>query len=379
MRITSVLCTVLVLSAISCQVACKWPTMTQAISSVFGEPVDLGLNFKTKFSYVSHYASNIEQLISKLATSGDAGLFRVSSLLKAHDDYYMHSTGVVSYKVEDIFHNTVCFYRQSNKIRVDIVCAFVKTTGDIVSIIDETQVFASLAAELKRKIMTVIPGLVGYSIFNRKPMSQVVAARLGSDQTQAELDDLLRKAAGQKEQVIHELNANKNDPFLARLFKNGLSSYTSSTVVELVEGVETNMLGEYANFLADTMSIPAKDRNIFLDSMMASAFADRGEWSEFDFMYKINQGTAKYVSIICYLHRNQDTFDFLISDIKSGFEMAPDIIISTHTKSSFFGLFSSTTIKIERRPAELTRQSIELLFKFFKVAAFEKFAAFRRI
>ena len=353
--------------------------MTQAISSVFGEPVDLGLNFKTKFSYVSHYASNMEKLISKLATSGDAGLFRISSLLKAHDDYYMHSTGVVSYKVEDIFHNTVCFYRQANKIRVDIVCAFVKTTGDIVSIIDETQVFASLAAELKRKIMTVIPGLVGYNIFNRKPMAQVVAARLGSDQTQAELDDLLRKAAGQKEQVIHELNANKNDPFLARLFKNGLSSYTSSTVVELVEGVETNMLGEYANFLADTMSIPARDRPNFLDSMMASAFADRGEWSEFDFMYKINQGTAKYVSIICYLHRDQDTFDFLISDIKSGFEMAPDIIISTHTKSSFFGLFSSTTIKIDKRPAELTRESIELLFKFFKVAAFEKFAAFRRI
>lgn len=379
MRIASVLCTVLVLSAISCQVACKWPTMTQAINSIFGESVDLGLNIKSKFSYVSHYASSMEQLINKLATSGDAGLFRVSSLLKAHDDYFMHSTGVVSYKVEETLHSNVCFYRQSNKMRVDIVCAMVKTTGEIVSTIDETQVFASLAAELKRKIMTVIPGLAGYNIFNRKPMTQVVAARLGSSQTQAELDELLRQAAGQKEQVIYELNANKNDPFLARLFRNGLSSYTSSTVVELVEGVDSSMLGEYGNFLADSMSIPAKDRQNFLDSMMASAFAERGEWSEFDFMYKLNYGTAKYVSIICYGHTDSDTFDFLISDIKSGFEMAPDIIISTHTKSKFFGLFKTTTIKIDRRPAELTRESIELLFKFFKVAAFEKFAAFRRI
>lgn len=66
-------------------------------------------------------------------------------------------------------------------------------------------------------------------------------------------------------------------------------------------------------------------------------------------------------------------------DIRAGFEMAPDVILSTSSKSSWFGLFSKTTVKIVKKPAELTQSSIQLLFKFFKVSALEKFKKFRNI
>lgn len=139
------------------------------------------------------------------------------------------------------------------------------------------------------------------------------------------------------------------------------------------------MLEEYANFLADSILIPASSRSAFIDSMIASSFADRGEWTEFEFLYKVNAGTAKYVSVISNFNMDANTMDFLVCNIGNGFSMAPDVIITTHTKSKFFGLFSKTTIKTIAKPAELTQRSIELLFKFFKVAAFEKFAAFRNI
>ena len=176
-----------------------------------------------------------------------------------------------------------------------------------------------------------------------------------------------------------DLNNNKNDPFLARLFKNGLSTYTSSAVIQNVEGVESKMLNQYASFLAGNLEIPLNSRQNFMQTLLASAFADRAEWAEFSFIYKLNTKTAKFVQVIVYNDYSRGILDFFICDIKAGFEMAPDVIMSSSTKSILFGMFSKTNIQIVTRPAELTQHSIQLLFKFFKVSALEKFKKFRNI
>jgi hypothetical protein len=200
-----------------------------------------------------------------------------------------------------------------------------------------------------------------------------------SAQTQASLDKLIKEAAANKNQAVIDLNQKKGDPFLAKLFKNGLTSYTSTATVEAMEGIDADMLTEFSNYLADSLKIAAGARRDFMDQMSISAFADKNDWKEFAFIFKLNAGTAKYVSVLSVLDSKTNTLDFLVCDIKSGFELAPDVIISTHTKSSFFGLFKSTKVVITRRPAELTMESIELLFKFFKVSALEKFALYRNI
>lgn len=202
---------------------------------------------------------------------------------------------------------------------------------------------------------------------------------LGSAQTQASLDKLIKEAAANKQQAVYDLNQKKGDPFLAKLFKNGLSAYTSTATIEAMEGIDVNMLTEFSNYLADNLRIAAASRREFMDQMSISAFADKNDWKEFAFIFKLNAGTAKYVSVLSILDERTNTLDFLVCDIKSGFELAPDVIVSTHTKSSFFGLFKSTKIVVTRRPAELTMESIELLFKFFKVSALEKFKQFRNI
>jgi hypothetical protein len=180
-----------------------------------------------------------------------------------------------------------------------------------------------------------------------------------------------------KDKVIYELNNNKKDPFLAKLFKNGLSSYSSSALVESVEGVDVNMLTKYAKYLAGKFAIPAQSSAEFHDQMFLSSITDKNEWKEFSFVFKLNSGTAKYVSVMSVLDSKTNTLDFMNCDIKAGFSLASDVIISSSTKKRFFGLFSKTQFKITKRPAELTMRSIELLFKFFKVSALTKFKAFR--
>jgi len=301
-----------------------------------------------------------------------------SGKITVSGDIYLRSSGIrVQRLTAKTYTSAVCLYRKNDK-KVDLFCmnANLELSADK----DESDIVLSLLFAMKKESEKVPTELAKFHVFTSLGMvAKAAKSNLKSAQTQKELDDILKTTINGKDAAMIDLNQNKNDPFVAKLFRNGLDSFRSTTVIESLEGVEASMLMEYANFLADQLKIPGNARGDFLTQLEISAYTDKNEWKEFDFLFKLNSGTAKYVSVMSVTDPASGNLDFLVSDIKSGFELGPDVIISTHTKSKFFGLFSSTKIVITKRPAELTQKSIELLFKFFKVVAFEKFAQFRKI
>lgn len=214
-----------------------------------------------------------------------------------------------------------------------------------------------------------------YHVFTEKNLEQFSA--LKSAKTQADLGVMMKAEAGKRDEVVYELNANKNDPFIARLFKNGLTHFSSSAIIESIEGVDSPYLTEFSHYLADKLALPGGMRTALIDQLFLASISDRSDWKDIAFTYKLNAGEAKYMSVMTVTDEPSNTMDFVVCDIKAGFQMAPDILVTTVTKKKFFGLFSSTSVRIDRRPAELTDKSIDLLFKFFKVSAFDKFRQFR--
>jgi hypothetical protein len=354
--------------------------MQDALLNVFEEnPTLAAVTLNTNVKHFTLTCS-VEQLNSKLTEKGvhQATALEITDAVASKQDIYFHLTKLISKQLEaGLDQTTICVFKVGKANSNDLLCfvAETKFEGNFADLVE--QIKASVLNAIKRVIAKLPASIIKYHAYTRLSLSEFF--RLKSAKTQADLDKMLRDAVGTKDQVVYELNQKKNDPFLAKLFKNGITSYTSSAVVESLEGVELSMLTEYSKYLADKMNIPANARPTFMDQLYLSSITDKNEWKEFEFMYKLNAGTAKYVSVMSVLESNTNTLDFLNSDIKAGFELGPDVIISTKRRSSFFGLFSRTTIEITKRPAELTMQSIELLFKFFKVSAFEKFRAFRKI
>ena len=381
MRFTVALCLALcVASAFANEAEPVLGTMEDALLNVFEEnPTQASISLNTN---VKHFtlASTVEELNSKLIEKGvhEATAQEITDLVASKQDLFFHLTKLISKQLNaGLDQTTICVFKIAKGGSNDLLCfvAETKFEGNFAELVE--QIKASVLSAIKRVIAKLPASIIKYHAYTRFSLSEFF--RLKSAKTQADLDKMLKEAVGTKDQVVYELNQKKGDPFLAKLFKNGITSYTSSAIVEGLEGVELNMLTEYSKYLADKMNIPASARPTFMDQLYLSSITDKNEWKEFEFMYKLNSGTAKYVSVMSVLDSNTNTLDFLNSDIKAGFELGPDVIISTKRRSSFFGLFSKTTIEITKRPAELTMQSIELLFKFFKVAAFEKFRAFRKV
>lgn len=270
--------------------------------------------------------------------------------------------------------SAVCIYRgTSQKFNVDFICVVGTAIHDSAQDKDSIEAVKRIIYTEMREIAMNLN--LKYHVFTEKNLEQFSA--LKSAKTQADLGVMMKAEAGKRDEVVYELNANKNDPFIARLFKNGLTHFTSSAVIESIEGVDSPYLTEFSHYLADKLNLPAHIRTPLIDQLYLASISDRSEWKDIAFTYKLNIGEAKYMSVMTVTDEPSNTMDFVVCDIKAGFQMAPDILVSTVTKKSFFGLFSSTSIRIDRRPAELTDKSIDLLFKFFKVSAFDKFRQFR--
>eukprot|EP00178_Gracilaria_changii_P027838 TRINITY_DN9203_c0_g1_i2.p1 TRINITY_DN9203_c0_g1~~TRINITY_DN9203_c0_g1_i2.p1 ORF type:complete len:215 (+),score=50.47 TRINITY_DN9203_c0_g1_i2:38-646(+) len=195
----------------------------------------------------------------------------------------------------------------------------------------------------------------------------------------SEIDDVIKQTVKQKSSAMKDLEDNKNDPFVSKLFSNGLKKFESSAKVEFIQEVPAGELSGFVNYLASALRVPSDKRKAFKETMEMSVWMDVNDWKEISFIFNLGLGKAKYVSVVAAVNQGKNTIDFLISDVQSTFEMGDDIFVSTYTKKSFFGLFGKTSIKIKKVPAKMTQKSIELIFKFFKIVAFERFAAFRRI
>lgn len=267
----------------------------------------------------------------------------------------------------------VCFFRKIQPLhKNNYICVLAKVPRKGSSV-KKSQWASAIASALTH---TPAP-IAKYHSFTNLSVRQFNS--LGSPQSSAQLDNILKQSESEKNKVMYELNNNKNDPFIAKLFKNGISHYTSSATVESVEKVDAASFMDYAEYLTGVYGILPEKKADFKDTLEIASLASKGDWQAVDFIYKLNKGTAKYVSIMTTQDPATNTFDFLNANIQAGFELGPDVFVSTKSKSSFFGLFQSTTIEIKYLPAELTKKSIQLLFKFFKVSAFEKFKKFRHL
>lgn len=207
----------------------------------------------------------------------------------------------------------------------------------------------------------------------------LLSLTLGSALSLTPINEVIKQTINQKASALKELNDNKKDPFIAKLFSNGMKTYSDSTKVQFIQQVDGDELSGFANFLSTSLRIPTGKKASFIDTVQASVWMDVNDWKELSFVFDMGKGQAKYVSVVAAANSTTNKLDFLIADIQSNFEIGDDIFVSTYTKKSFFGLFGSTKLVIKKVPAKMTEKSIDLIFKYFKIVAFERFAKFRSI
>ena len=325
------------------------------------------------FMFSTSMAALAERLVAEGLHHSLADLI-VAQTKEDLQDTYVRKTGIQTFKTEeDFLQVAACAYRNAKDSKLDYICLVGQSKVDAAGFVEAVK---NIKAKLMRNLITLFDKFKRFHAFSKDGFKTMKG--LGSAETQSKLTKFLADSAKNKQSAYTALYENKDDPFIVKLYKNGLTYFSQAASVESLEGVEKVMLDEYYSHLIVQMNVPANVRDEFRAEMKLTAFGSMGDWKSIDFIFKNSKGTAKYINVMCATDRTVRESDFLIADVRASFELGPDLVVTTSTSSAFFGLIKWTKVKMVKRPAEISENTIRLLFNFFKLAAFEKFIAFRQ-
>ena len=200
---------------------------------------------------------------------------------------------------------------------------------------------------------------------------------LGSSTTFAQFRETLAASSAQKAQAWEEIYKRKDDPFVVKLFRNGITHFSHSASLQADEGVEKKDLDAYCNHVVDRLGVPQEARPELIKEIKLASMAENAQTQIISAVFPSGaQGHGRFVTIMAAKDYETKEYDFVIINIMATFEIGPDIIAVTVNHSALWGLIRWQEIKYIKRAAEISQETVGLVFDFFKFAAFDKFKEF---
>lgn len=173
-----------------------------------------------------------------------------------------------------------------------------------------------------------------------------------------------------------ELNPSSKSPKIAPILKGFKKLIPSLEVLEF-NAVPLSDLDKFLKKLGNQVNIPSKYQKTFNEKLGLIAYSDFNELVLSDFIFSVDQGgKCKYVLI--FSQRNKDdTIDCLVGDVKSKFQLEPDVLVLQQTRK-VFGKEKTKTVTKEV-PKVLTQEMMEALTEFLQINVIEKFGSILKI
>jgi hypothetical protein len=237
-------------------------------------------------------------------------------------------------------------------------------TKDDVEVISEF--FTVVVFERFAEVLNVLP-------------NQEMSPMIGVDTMDVDPLDLIKKGVNTVinwwPNILADFKSTEKSEIKEKLQQKGFNHFTASTTLDHVENLEAEYVQEYLDLLAEELQIPENKSESFKKHLNLLPHLSKNEFSVYDIAYDTGVGgECKYVAVVYTNNRENQTSSFLVANIKATFEMAPDILVMHETRSIVGGLYSSDNIKYKYQDRPIQEEDVELVFDFFKVAAFKKFA-----
>lgn len=180
-------------------------------------------------------------------------------------------------------------------------------------------------------------------------------------------------------EMKNNLNANpqiKADA-IRPIVGRGFTSFKQNAEIALYNQVDSNGLIDFLGFLKGNVQIPARYEKTFIEELSMIEFSDMNEIVESNVVFSVgNGGACKFICVIGQVN-GDGTTNWLVADIQTQFSLAPNILV-IQQKKKVLGFTKSKTIAIQEQRT-LTPEQQEVLFTFFEITAFERFAEVLKI
>lgn len=171
-----------------------------------------------------------------------------------------------------------------------------------------------------------------------------------------------------------EIDNSSKSEVVNEIVGNGFTTFKQSADMTFYTGVNDSQLIDFLNYAKDSISLPEAYSQYFIDNLSMILFSDFNEIVVYRVLFSADEGgDCKYICIMGQKNENETT-DWLIGDVKAEFDLANDVLVFENTKSAAWGIYQKKETKLVFLPKTLSEDQLDLLFKFFEIVVFERFA-----
>lgn len=210
-------------------------------------------------------------------------------------------------------------------------------------------------------------------LFNATRPASIVISSLGSS-GQSLIEQLITNILNKVPAIERDIQENKT-VVVDKIVNRGFTSFKEQAAVEQYTGVEDAHFKDFLANLKAEIALPAEYETQFDEIMQVTLFSTSNVWVVFNLVFSIKQGAdCKFVCVMASHDVSNQKTDWLIANVGASFELAPDLLVVQTRKSYLWGAWSDSKETIVLKPAAITEKQLEVVFEFFEVVAFQRFA-----
>jgi hypothetical protein len=176
-------------------------------------------------------------------------------------------------------------------------------------------------------------------------------------------------------QIVDAFKTTRSSEIKERILGKGFEYFSQSAQIQISKGIKGEYFPTFIKHLETRVKVPEERQDDLKMVLEESMFTDSNVWTAFNTLFSVdNGGNTKFCSILVARNDETDKYDFVFTDMKADFKLAPDILVVSKKLSVLGGIWQDSKDEQVRVPKNITAEDIQTVMQFFQIVAFKGFA-----
>jgi len=183
------------------------------------------------------------------------------------------------------------------------------------------------------------------------------------------------KLTNQWSSIVSAFKTKRSSTLKEVLKGKGFDFFSQSAQIQISKGIKEEFIDKYVANLVKRIKVPEERKEDLEMALEEIQWGSSSVWTAFNTLFSIDTtGETKFCSILTSKNEEKGTYDFVFTDIKASFKLAPDVMVISKKLSVLGGIWEDDKDEQIKVPKSLTPEDIQTVLSFFQIIAFKGFA-----
>jgi len=179
------------------------------------------------------------------------------------------------------------------------------------------------------------------------------------------------------QKIISFFGKQYSERLVGSFTNNGYSKFQGSAKIMHGRGLPYANVPRFLELLGKSRGVPQQYKEELLTVGKWAQYTTRSDLTKQTVEFSAGSGgSCKVLQFYIQNNRAEQKLELFVMSVENSFKLAPDVFVILEETSQFWGMKSSSKIRFEKRPANLSPEQIKFVSDYFSLIALEQLADF---